>query len=318
MAVSKGIHVFSSRTKHSQYSKDSFDLGSEDQEKRPSEVLNLQNSKSSHRSLGDLEARQEAPRREEQVFQDDQRSRPIEPCVPVSQSDPDSRPAAPDDLDELLADLDINALAGTESDEEVIEVMTAYNLDEIVKVSKNVPTPPGNKRTILDHAAPPPSNPESSKDVSVTAGDRSKNVSSPRSKNVSVGRRRSLTKDAETIAKIRSFVPSDASSVCTSSVSYPFPSLSYPSTSLKAGQTFTPANDNRIPVWSLTGFTVTAVCATVALLIAETPAVAFSFNLTPDAIADAKRDPAGFLDPLKRRFDRELKRLAIALNKLVL
>jgi hypothetical protein len=54
---------------------------------------------------------------------------------------------------------------------------------------------------------------------------------------------------------------------------------------------------------------MTAVAATVALLIAETPAVAFTFNLTPDAIANAKDSPTGFLDPLKRSFDLELKRL---------
>ncbi len=49
--------------------------------------------------------------------------------------------------------------------------------------------------------------------------------------------------------------------------------------------------------------------ASVALLLLGTPPVAFTFNLTPDAIAAAKDSPAGFLDPLKRSFDEELKRL---------
>ncbi|THD57118.1 MAG: hypothetical protein E8A46_01875 [Bradyrhizobium sp.] len=53
---------------------------------------------------------------------------------------------------------------------------------------------------------------------------------------------------------------------------------------------------------------MTALTATVALQISETPAVAFTFNLTPDAIAEAMAAPTGFLDSLKRSFDLELKR----------
>lgn len=55
------------------------------------------------------------------------------------------------------------------------------------------------------------------------------------------------------------------------------------------------------------------MCATGALLIAETPAVAFTFNLTPEAIERAKGHPAGFLDSLKRSLDKELKRAGIVL-----
>jgi hypothetical protein len=66
-------------------------------------------------------------------------------------------------------------------------------------------------------------------------------------------------------------------------------------------------------VWDLTGDSVKAVCAAAALLIAETPAVAFTFNLTPEAIEKAKGHPAGFLDSLKRSFDKELKRAGIVL-----
>jgi hypothetical protein len=58
---------------------------------------------------------------------------------------------------------------------------------------------------------------------------------------------------------------------------------------------------------------VTAVCAAAALLIEDNPAIAFSFNLTPQAIEDAKRHPAGFLDPLKRSFDQNLRRAGIEL-----
>ena len=120
-------------------------------------------------------------------------------------------------------------------------------------------------------------------------GERSKNVSDDsrdrselRSKNVSARQRRSPANDAKIIGKIRGFRVGDVSPACTSSVSYPTPlytpSLSYP----KADTPPTPANDNLIPVWSLTGDKVTAVCATIALQLEEKPAVAFTFNLTPD------------------------------------
>jgi hypothetical protein len=132
-----------------------------------------------------------------------------------------------------------------------------------------------------------------------------------RSKNVSDRERRSPTNDAMIIAKMRGFRVGADSHAATSSVSNPLPSITSliitPSGSTKARLT-TPANDNLIPVWSLTGDDVTALSATVALQLSETPAVAFSFNLTPDAIAKALASPTGFLDPLKRSFDLELKR----------
>jgi hypothetical protein len=53
---------------------------------------------------------------------------------------------------------------------------------------------------------------------------------------------------------------------------------------------------------------VKVLAASVALLTSEKPAVAFSFNLTPDAIAGAMDSPTGFLDCLKRSLDLELTR----------
>jgi hypothetical protein len=53
---------------------------------------------------------------------------------------------------------------------------------------------------------------------------------------------------------------------------------------------------------------VKAVFATAALLMAERPAVAFTFNLTEQAIEKAKGHPAGFLDSLKRSLDAELRK----------
>jgi hypothetical protein len=138
--------------------------------------------------------------------------------------------------------------------------------------------------------------------------ERSKYVLALRSINVSARERRSPETDATIIAKMRSFRVGDDPHASTSSVSTPLPSITTPSDSKKASAP-TPANDNLIPVWSLTCDAVTALSATVALQLSETPAVAFSFNLTPDAIAEALDSPTGFLDSLKRSFDVELKRL---------
>lgn len=138
---------------------------------------------------------------------------------------------------------------------------------------------------------------------------RSKNVQHTRSKNVSPRRRQSAYKDARTLQKISAFLPPEPDTAAQSSVSS---SVSSP-TPLHA-QSPTPSNDNLLlPLWALTGDGVKAVFAAAALLIAETPAVAFTFNLTPEAIERAKGDPAGFLDSLKRSFDKELKRAGIVL-----
>lgn len=55
------------------------------------------------------------------------------------------------------------------------------------------------------------------------------------------------------------------------------------------------------------------MAATAALQLSEKPAHAFAFNLVPEAIEAAKANPAGFLDHLKRPFDRELRRTGINL-----
>jgi hypothetical protein len=148
--------------------------------------------------------------------------------------------------------------------------------------------------------------------------ERSKNVLALRSKNVSGRERRSPANDTITIAKMRSFRVGDDPHASTSSVSSPLPSIITPITTpsdSKKVRAPTPTNDNLIPVWSLTCDAVTALSATVALQLSETAAVAFTFNLTPDAIAQAMDSPTGFLDRLKRSFDLELKRL---LNGVVL
>lgn len=72
------------------------------------------------------------------------------------------------------------------------------------------------------------------------------------------------------------------------------------------------SNDN-IPVWALTGDVVKAVAATAALQIADKPAYAFTFNLTTKAREKALTHPRGFLDSLKRSFDKQLARAGVRL-----
>ncbi|WP_177243403.1 hypothetical protein [Bradyrhizobium sp. Gha] len=58
---------------------------------------------------------------------------------------------------------------------------------------------------------------------------------------------------------------------------------------------------------------VKAVAATAALQIAEKPAYPFVFNLTHEAEARALTHPRGFLESLKRSFDRQLARADVRL-----
>ena len=278
----------SSRTDYSHYSKNSSDLGSEGLEERASQTPGAQNGKILPSCADDLEA----TRREHSNKQ----------CDPVPPIDEDSGDR---DMEDLNADLDLEDLPGTKTAQEVIEHTTADDLD------------PASK-TILDHHTP--SDSDRSKNVSKVAPGGSKNVSSARSKNVSVRQRRSPANDAKIIAKVRSFVPSEASPAGTSSVSspslsltHPLSSLSYPSSSTKAGAPPIAANDNLIPIWGLTGDTVKVFAASVALQLLGTPPIAFTFNPTPEAVDRGLCHPERFLDSLKRPFDQKLDRAGIVL-----
>lgn len=66
-------------------------------------------------------------------------------------------------------------------------------------------------------------------------------------------------------------------------------------------------------MWALTGDVVKAVAATAALQIADKPAYAFTFNLTQKAEAKALTHPRGFLESLKRSFDKQLDKAGIRL-----
>jgi hypothetical protein len=130
-----------------------------------------------------------------------------------------------------------------------------------------------------------------------------------RSKKVPQRVRRSAFKDKQTLAKISAFrVPAELMAGETS-VAHPTPSIH---SSVTPSETTKPSNDN-IPVWALTGDLVKAVAATAALQIADKPAYAFTFNLTQKARDKALTHPRGFLESLKRSFDKQLGRAGVRL-----
>ena len=127
-----------------------------------------------------------------------------------------------------------------------------------------------------------------------------------RSKTVPKRVRRSAFKDRKTLEKIAAFrVPADLMEGETS-VAHPTPP------NLSINSAVAPFNDN-IPVWALTGDLVKAVAATAALQIADRPAYAFTFNLTQEARDKAMDHPRGFLESLKRSFDKQLARAGVRL-----
>jgi hypothetical protein len=282
-------------------------------------------------------------------------------------------------IDDMLADLNLEDLNGTEDDTAIIEALTAEdstttNTTPVIKPIVTETVEPGEPcsapatlpvRRLEDQYPPPGMSDATDNDcqraitgeptwsssgvcrggnvddidellAELDGGDGleadaaaaveahvseltpSKIVSSPRlkvsskptatgSKIVSAAKRRSPENDAKIVAKMRSFRPSDISPAATSSV---IESPSLPPTTIRTK----PANDNNsIPVWSLTGDLVTAVCAALALQLDDNPAIAFTFNLTPEAIDVAKRNPTCFLDYLKRRLDQNLNRVGIDL-----
>jgi hypothetical protein len=200
------------------------------------------------------------------------------------------------DIEKMLAQLD-DSVDGKEA------LAESSNIDD-TEPSRNV-----------SHAEEPSkivsNDEELSKTVSVPASKIVSDADTTPPKTVSEDGLRLFANDEKTIAKMRSFRLSDVSPTPTSSVSYPPSSLSSVTKPTTATE---PANENHcIPVWSRTGELVTAVCAAAALLIDDHPPIAFTFNLTRNAISKAKRDPNGFLDALKRPFDQNLKRAGVTL-----
>ncbi|GAB9248262.1 hypothetical protein [Bradyrhizobium diazoefficiens] len=129
-----------------------------------------------------------------------------------------------------------------------------------------------------------------------------------RSKKVPQRVRQSALKDRKILEKIAAFrVPAHMLDGETS-VAHPTPSI--PPSPTVTTDTPKASNDN-IPVWALTGDVVKAVAATAALQIADRPAYAFTFNLTQKAREKAMSHPRGFLESLKRSFDKQLARAGV-------
>lgn len=127
-----------------------------------------------------------------------------------------------------------------------------------------------------------------------------------RSKKVPKRVRQSAFKDKKILEKIAAFRAPAHMLADETSVAHPTPS------NLSINSSVTASNDN-IPLWALTGDVVKAVAATAALQIADKPAYAFTFNLTQKARDRALIHPKGFLESLKRSFDKQLARAGIRL-----
>lgn len=206
-----------------------------------------------------------------------------------------------DEADELLADLNLDVVQEDDcrdlTTEEIEEMMSAVFQDNDNEAS----SAHDRSENVSQSDA------ERSKNVQSQAPKWSKNVPDHRSKNVPRKKRRGTLKDSAIIGKIRRY---DASLNARSLVGSPDTPDQTTSNAL-THQDQTPStadNDNDLPVWDHTGDAVKLVAATYALQLEETGAVAFTFNLTPKTIESAKIASAGFLDALKRDFDRELKR----------
>lgn len=163
------------------------------------------------------------------------------------------------------------------------------------------------KRTSEDHH-------QSSQTDSISQDNRPQK----RSKKVPQRVRQSGFKDTKIVEKMRSFrVPAHLLDEETS-VAHPTPSI--PTTTTPSNPVSLPhptdtpkATNDNIPVWALTGDVVKAVAATAALQIADKPAYAFTFNLTQMAREKAMTHPRGFLESLKRSFDKQLTRAGVRL-----
>lgn len=195
-------------------------------------------------------------------------------------------------LDDLLADMD--AIGEIEIEDEELVIRT---LEREEYRSKKVPdgSPDDWSKKVSDDA------PEWSKKVlSAPADSWSKKVS---------GRvRRSDANDRKAhkmIQKIK--VPSESSEALPlvhppHPHFSPLPATHSPKSSPSLSDTFTP-----LPSWEFTDDRMKAVAATIALQVLER-AVSFTFNLTPERIAEGMKKPDHFLEGLKRDLDRVFKR----------
>jgi hypothetical protein len=128
--------------------------------------------------------------------------------------------------------------------------------------------------------------------------------SKPLSKKVTRRRRRSDSRDMQTLKKIQRFrVPADKA-IEPSLVADLTPSITTP-LSVPLDKPI-PDNDNALPAWEHSRDRIKLAVSTWALELSGKSPVSWTLNLTPGRIDQAQRDPRGFTESLKRDLDRAL------------
>jgi hypothetical protein len=171
--------------------------------------------------------------------------------------------------------------------------MTADNVDQPTVLSANVAPVDAWSKKVTE--------PGSERSKKVTAID-----SKYLSKKVTRRRRRSDSRDMQTLKKIQRFrVPADMP-IEPSLVDNLAPPISTP-VSVPLDNPI-PDNDNTLPVWEHSLDRIKLAASTWALELSEKHPVSWTLNLTPERIDEAQRDPRGFTESLKRDLDRALQR----------
>lgn len=220
----------------------------------------------------------------------------------VPATDPDSQ-SATYGLDDLLADLDMDALAGTETHAEVIEKMTADDLGGDAAAGETADAVSNEVTTSNDRVGTLTSN-----EVTATSPELSKEVTGPTAKHASnkvtrVKRRRD-SNDRKALESIRNYRPAAETGGLPALVATSPPSISPPPSDTLAKPS--PRKKRSIGAWDHTSDRMKLAAATTALQVWEN-ATSWSFDLTPGG--EAKALASGrFIRWLARAFNRALKR----------
>jgi hypothetical protein len=240
----------------------------------------------------------------------------------------DTQPATDAELEAMLADFDMNASAGTETFEEVIETMTEADLDSIEPPATVAPAPspvetaepipdPASKAELeslladLDEVSNEVTGeaPLVSNEVTSVAASARIEVSNE----VTKRRRRSDANDRQVLEMIRNWAPARSTAEIVPLVATPSPSLSpSPTDTLPIAPTDTLRKRRRrkkrtIGSWDHTSDRAKLAAATTALQVWEN-ATSWTFDLTKAGIDAALAHPQGFIRSLSRALNRELKR----------
>jgi hypothetical protein len=221
----------------------------------------------------------------------------------VSPIDPDAQAPMSDELEALLADLDMEPIVGTERHHEMIETMLADLVGETL-AAEPADTPSNEVAAGTDRVETLPSN-EVLASHPYLSNEVTAPTAKPASNKVTGGKRRSDSKDRKALEKIRSYSPTVSPSGSAASVAPSTPSITPPpSDTLPKAPT---RKKRSIGSWDHTDDRMKLVAATTALQVWEN-ATSWTFNLTPDGEAKALAHPRGFIGSLSRAFNRALNR----------